>query len=57
MTQKDKKKKAAMIAVAYYLEQEKLAQRKNKRTNLWGNMGVELNMENRLRVQRRNKLN
>lgn len=55
MTRKEKKRKAAMIAVAYYIEQEKQANTKGRKRNLWREMGVELNMHNHQVMGRRFK--
>lgn len=57
MTATEKKKRAAMIAVAYYLEQE--AAKNNievKDYNAWVNSGKEIIMDNREKVQRRGRL-
>lgn len=55
MTEREKKRKVAMIAVAYYLEQEK-ANETAKTTNNWSAMGKEMIMNNRTNVQRRGRL-
>lgn len=54
MTIQEKKKKAAMIAVAYYLEQE-AEKPKLKRLNSWRTVGQEVIMNNRALVQRRGR--
>lgn len=56
MTERDKRKKAAMIAVAYYIQQEANMAQNNKVRNIWAEMGKELMMENRNRVQRRGRI-
>ena len=57
MTATEKKKRAAMIAVAYYLEQE--AAKNNAEVNeykAWANAGKEIIMDNREKVQRRGRM-
>ena len=57
MTATEKKKRAAMIAVAYYLEQEAAGNNlevKDYRT--WANSGKGVIMDNREMVQRRGRL-
>ncbi|WP_320111145.1 hypothetical protein [Draconibacterium orientale] len=57
MTAREKKRKAAMIAVAYYLEQE--AAKNNLEENehkAWAAAGKELIMDNRQMVQRHGRL-
>lgn len=56
MTHSEKKKKAALIAAAYYIEHDILANKKSKPRNAWAEMGHELIMENRLRIQRRGRV-
>jgi len=55
MTREEKKKKAALIAVAYYLEQEKSVCRENPDCNSWSRVGRETRMNDRTVVQRRGK--
>lgn len=55
MTDREKKKKAAMIAVAYYIQQEANMAHDARVKNIWAEMGKELIMENRTRVQRRGR--
>jgi len=52
MTARDKKKKAAMIAVAYYLEQEAAKNQEEQHQNSWLAAGKEIAMSNRVMVQR-----
>lgn len=57
MTAREKKKKAAMIAVAYYMEQE--AAKNNlevKNYSAWVSLGKEVIMDNRNMVQRRGRV-
>jgi hypothetical protein len=56
MSDIDKKKKAAMVAVAYYLEQEAAARNEIIMKNMWGEMGKTTIMNNRMRVQRRGRV-
>ncbi|MCU4165943.1 hypothetical protein [Carboxylicivirga caseinilyticus] len=57
MTEREKKRKAAMIAVAYYLEQEKAAAAEVvKPANNWAAMGKGMIMNNRTNVQRKGRL-
>lgn len=56
MSRTEKKKKAAMIAVAYYLEQEAAARNEIILRNVWGEMGKTTIMNNRMRVQRRGRM-
>lgn len=58
MTQAEKKKKAVMIAVAYYIEQEKaeLANTENANHVTWTRTGIEMNMSKRMVMQRRGRL-
>lgn len=56
MSRTEKKKKAAMIAVAYYLEQEVAARNEIILRNVWGEMGKTTIMNNRMRVQRRGRM-
>ena len=57
MTRYEKKKKVAMIAAAYYVEQEKLALvETTKVKSLWAGMAKELTMGNRMMVQRRGRV-
>uniref|UniRef100_UPI003217776E hypothetical protein n=1 Tax=uncultured Draconibacterium sp. TaxID=1573823 RepID=UPI003217776E len=52
MTAKEKKRRAAMIAVAYYLEQEAAQNNKVKPQMAWTVAGKEVIMNNRELVQR-----
>ena len=56
MTSREKKKRAAMIAVAYYLEQEAQKDSENKTVNNWTSAGKDIAMSNRTMVQRRGRL-
>ena len=60
MTQAEKKRKAALVAIAYYLEQEKAAAAthtaSNKGKKSWAKAGREMIMKNRAIVQRRGRL-
>nr|WP_319397780.1 hypothetical protein [uncultured Carboxylicivirga sp.] len=58
MTDREKKRKAAMIAVAYYLEQEKAAavEAAKPTASAWAAMGKGMIMTNRTNVQRRGRL-
>ncbi len=56
MTDREKKRKAAMIAVAYYLEQEALQQKEVKVSKMWATAGKEVIMGNRALVQRRGRI-
>ncbi|MCU4157000.1 hypothetical protein J1N10_13505 [Carboxylicivirga sp. A043] len=56
MTAREKKRKAAMIAVAYYLEQEAAKNNEVKAVNSWKAIGKEVIMSNRAMVQRRGRL-
>ncbi len=57
MTDKEKKRKAAMIAVAYYLEEEKAnAAAVVKQESNWAAMGKSIIMQNRATVQRKGRL-
>ena len=56
MTAREKKRKAALIAVAYYLEQEAAKNDKRKIENAWAVAGKEVSMSNRALVQRRGRL-
>lgn len=58
MTLAEKKKKAAMIAVAYYIEQEKaaLATEQNSSKVSWSRTGLEMTMNKRMVMQRRGRL-
>ncbi len=56
MTAREKKRKAAMIAVAYYLEQEAAKNNDAKADNTWLAAGKEVIMGNRAMVQRRGRL-
>lgn len=56
MTEKDKKKKAAMIAVAYYVQQLADVEHHVQTKNGWSEMGKAQNMENRIMVQRRGRI-
>lgn len=57
MTRSEKIKKAAVIAVAYYIEQEKaqLLNDQNSGNVSWGRTGVEVTMAKTKLVQRRGK--
>ncbi len=55
MTLYEKKKKAAIVAVTYYLSKEAVAKNENAVNNIWGDAAKQNNMENRLRVQRRGR--
>lgn len=55
----EKKRKAAMIAVAYYIEQEKANatdQGEPNRSGAWAQTGKEIAMSNRYVIQRRGRL-
>jgi hypothetical protein len=55
----EKKRKAAMIAVAYYIEQEKAnaaASNGMNRSGAWAQTGKEIAMNNRYMIQRRGRL-
>lgn len=56
MTAREKKRKAAMIAVAYYLEQEAAKNNEIVVDNAWKAAGKEVIMNNRAMVQRRGRL-
>lgn len=58
MTLAEKKKKAAMIAVAYYIEQEKAALENDQNPNkiTWSRTGIEMIMNKRMVMQRRGRL-
>ncbi|MCU4176162.1 hypothetical protein [Carboxylicivirga sp. N1Y90] len=56
MTAREKKRKAAMIAVAYYLEQEAAKNNEVKDVKAWSSAGKEVMMSNRALVQRRGRL-
>ena len=56
MTSREKKRKVAMIAVSYYLEQEAENNSENKTVNSWKNTSREIAMSNRTLVQRRGRL-
>ncbi len=56
MTAREKKRKAALIAVAYYLEQEAAKNNEAKEYNTWASAGKEVIMNNREMVQRRGRL-
>ena len=55
MTTKEKKRKAAIIAVAYYLEQQ-AAKDNEAGSDAWTWSGNEIIMDNRARVQRKGHL-
>lgn len=55
MTDRQKKMKAALAAVAYYLEQE-AQQDQPVANNAWSEMGKEIIMKNRAMVQRRGRV-
>ncbi|WP_347838259.1 hypothetical protein [uncultured Draconibacterium sp.] len=56
MTAREKKRKAAMIAVAYYLEQEAAKNKLEvKDYSAWVSSGKEVIMDNRNMVQRRGR--
>lgn len=55
MTAKEKKRKAAIIAVAYYLEQQ-AAKNNDGHSDVWTWSGNEIIMDNRARVQRKGHL-
>ncbi len=55
----EKKRKAAMIAVAYYIEQEKTnatASAELNRSGAWVQTGKEIAMSNRYVIQRRGRM-
>jgi hypothetical protein len=56
MTAREKKRRAAMIAVAYYLEQEAAKNLEVKDYSAWVNSGKGIIMDNRAKVQRRGRL-
>jgi len=56
MTAREKKRKAAMIAVAYYLEQEAAKNSEKKVENTWVATGKQVTMSNRAMVQRRGRM-
>jgi hypothetical protein len=59
MNATEKKRKAAMIAVAYYIEQEKAkaaASNELNRSGAWAQTGKEIAMSNRYVIQRRGRL-
>lgn len=55
MTAREKKRKAAMIAVAYYLEQEAAKNGDLKTSSAWTTAGKAVIMDNREMVQRRGR--
>ena len=56
MTDRQKKMKAALAAVAYYLEQEAQQEAPVANNNTWSGMGKEIIMKNRIMVQRRGRV-
>jgi hypothetical protein len=56
MTDKQKKMKAALAAVAHYLEQEAEQAKQSTPANTWSGMGKEIIMKNRAMVQRRGRM-
>jgi hypothetical protein len=59
MTTYEKKRKAAMIAVAYYIEQEKAnatVSSNETHLNRWSRTGIEINMNKRQVVQLRGRV-
>ncbi len=56
MTAIEKKRRAAMIAVAYYLEQEAAKENEGKDYKVWANAGKGVIMDNREMVQRRGRM-
>ena len=56
MTDRQKKMKAALAAVAHYLEQEALQATPVANNNAWSEMGKEIIMKNRAMVQRRGRV-
>ncbi|MCA1760635.1 MAG: hypothetical protein LC658_12780 [Bacteroidales bacterium] len=59
MTTYEKKRKAAMIAAAYYMEQEKAnaaVSASETRLNRWSRTGIEINMNKRQVVQLRGRV-
>jgi hypothetical protein len=60
MTTYEKKRKAAMIAAAYYIEQEKARAAKpvdnTPRLSRWSRTGIEINMNKRQVVQLRGRV-
>lgn len=56
MTDREKKRKAALVAVAYYLEQEAAQMETAEQPKQWSDMGKEIMMNNRAMVQRRGRL-
>ncbi len=52
MTAREKKRKAAMVAIAYYLEQEAAKNTEVKTQNNWLSTGKKIAMGNRVMVQR-----
>ncbi len=55
MTEREKRKRAAIIAVAYYLEEEKTRQNEVMETSRWVSTAQEVAMGNRAMVQRRGR--
>jgi hypothetical protein len=49
-----KKLRAALVAIAYYLEEEEAEAKNDNKTNLWVRSGRETTMNNRYLVQMRN---
>jgi hypothetical protein len=59
MTTYEKKRKAALIAAAYYIEQEKAnatVSSTETRLNRWSRTGIEINMNKRQVVQLRGRV-
>ncbi|HKL33964.1 MAG TPA: hypothetical protein VJ919_15590 [Tangfeifania sp.] len=60
MTTYEKKRKAAMIAAAYYIEQEKAQAAKSvdntPRLSRWSRTGIEINMNKRQVIQLRGRV-
>jgi len=59
MTTYEKKRKAAMIAAAYYIEQEKanaVVSENKTRLGRWSRTGIEINMNKRQVVQLRGRV-
>lgn len=56
MTAREKKRKAAMVAVAYYMEQEAAKNTEVTEQNAWSDAGKKVSMSNRTMVQRRGRI-
>lgn len=55
MTEHEKRRRAAMIAVAYYVEEETQRLSHKAFVNHWKEAGKEVSMGNRIMVQRRGR--